>query len=105
MATAIGSKVFWMYTTSPPAARRAALIRLTLGTMSRAVAISATWPGAMKPFCRSTTIWAVCSGIRLPNTRSPPRRSLARRTTSGWIAGLCMTRLALLVLPSWCGAA
>ena len=39
-----------------------ALMRLTLGMISRAAGISAGCPGAMKPFCRSTTICAVRAG-------------------------------------------
>ena len=39
--------------------RRAALMRLTLGTTVRAIGVSVTWPEAMKPFCRSTTMCAV----------------------------------------------
>ena len=73
-----GVIVFWIHTTVPPAARVARASRLTAGTISRACAISAGWPGTMKPFCRSTTTSAVRAGSRSLNGCNRPRRARAR---------------------------
>jgi hypothetical protein len=77
-ASVSGVIAFWIHTTVPPAARVAPASRLTLGTISRACAVSAGWPGAMNPFCRSTTISAVQAGSRPSKGLSRPRRASAR---------------------------
>src|SRR6266496_2735056 len=88
--TASGVIVFWTHTTVPPAPRVAPARRLTAGTISRAFGVSAGWPGAMKPFCRSTTTSAVRAGSIVSNGWSRPRRWSARSMAWDGIAILCM---------------
>src|SRR5882724_11354361 len=78
---------------NPPAARRAALMRLTLGTIVRAVGTSATWPSPMKPFCKSTTMCAVWRGLNWSNTATPPRRRVTRSRTASRMPTSCMGSL------------
>src|SRR5260221_5760848 len=70
--------------------------RLTLGTMSRAWPISQGWPGAMKPFCRSTTTSADRFGSMPSKACGLPRRSLTRSCTQAGNSILCITRYSLL---------
>jgi hypothetical protein len=60
----VASTKYRMKTLRPPAARTAALIRLTFGTISRAWGISTAAPGSMNPFWRSTMMCAVRAGSR-----------------------------------------
>ncbi len=75
----------------PPPRRTAALMALTLPTISRAAGTSTGAPGSMKPFCRSMTTCAVRARSIASNMFSaPPRWARAKARASGEIWILCI---------------
>src|SRR5271165_1940571 len=74
--SAPGPYVETIHTIVPPARRNASARRLMLGTISRAIGISATAPGATNPVCMSTTSSAVLLGSMAMNGCTRPRRRI-----------------------------